>query len=267
MIVGIGTQLGRTLSGQKDFTLDSLVATAFDPYLTSFDGLLPPLFEAYRATPVSDPLKVRLTDQIEALEHWDRRWSVDSAPTALAIYFAQELWRTMQADPGSDSLSVLRQVATESNPEQRLRALAAASYKLTMDFKSWKTPWGEINRFQRLAGDIVQPFNDGAPSIPVGFTSGTWGSLAAFEAKTYPGTKQMYGTSGNSFVAVARIRRCGLRMAHFVTSISIQKISKNISPRNTILGSEAGARMRLKCSLSEWIGRQAILTCGHSKSS
>ena len=108
MIVGIGTQLGRTLSGQKDFTLDSLVATAFDPYLTSFDGLLPPLFEAYRATPVSDPLKVRLTDQIEALEHWDRRWSVDSAPTALAIYFAQELWRTMQADPGSDSLSVLR---------------------------------------------------------------------------------------------------------------------------------------------------------------
>ena len=71
-----------------------------------------------------------------------------------------------------------------------------------MDFKTWKTPWGEINRFQRLTGDIVQPFNDSAPSIPVGFTSGTWGSLAAFEAKTYPGTKQMYGTSGNSFVAV-----------------------------------------------------------------
>jgi acyl-homoserine-lactone acylase len=48
----------------------------------------------------------------------------------------------------------------------------------------------------------VQPFNDGAPSIPVGFTSSMWGSLASFGARAYPGTKKWYGTSGNSFVAV-----------------------------------------------------------------
>jgi acyl-homoserine-lactone acylase len=36
----------------------------------------------------------------------------------------------------------------------------------------------------------------------VGFTSAQWGSLAAFGARTYPGTKKRYGTSGNSFVAV-----------------------------------------------------------------
>ena len=29
-----------------------------------------------------------------------------------------------------------------------------------------------------------------------------WGSLASFGARTYPGTKRMYGTSGNSFIAV-----------------------------------------------------------------
>ena len=86
--------------------------------------------------------------------------------------------------------------------EQRLQALAAASDKLAADFGTWKTPWGDINRFQRLTGDIVQPFNDAAPSIPVGFTSARWGSLASFGARTYPGTKKMYGTSGNSFVAV-----------------------------------------------------------------
>ena len=42
------------------------------------------------------------------------------------------------------------------------------------------------------------------------FTSAQWGSLASFGARTYPGTKRMYGTSGNSFVAVvefgARVR-------------------------------------------------------------
>ena len=74
--------------------------------------------------------------------------------------------------------------------------------RLQRDFGSWRPPWGEINRFQRLTGDIVQPFSDSAPSIPVSFTSSEWGSLAAFEAKPHNGTKKYYGTSGNSFVAV-----------------------------------------------------------------
>ena len=76
-----------------------------------------------------------------------------------------------------------------------------ASRKLDADFGTWKTPWGDINRFQRLTEEIVQPFNDGQPSIPVGFTSSVWGSLASFGARSYPGTKKWYGTSGNSFVA------------------------------------------------------------------
>ena len=86
--------------------------------------------------------------------------------------------------------------------EQLLQALAAASDKLAADFGSWKTPWGDINRFQRLTADIVQPFNDAGSSIPVPFTSSQWGSLASFAARAYPGTKKWYGTSGNSFVAV-----------------------------------------------------------------
>jgi acyl-homoserine-lactone acylase len=53
-----------------------------------------------------------------------------------------------------------------------------------------------------LTGDIVHPFNDSGASIPVGFTSAVWGSLASFGARSYPGTKKWYGTSGNSFVAV-----------------------------------------------------------------
>jgi acyl-homoserine-lactone acylase len=87
-------------------------------------------------------------------------------------------------------------------PVRLLEAFAAAVDTLTADFGTWKTPWGEVNRFQRLTGDIVQPFNDSGPSIPVPFTAGLWGSLASFGARRYPGTKKWYGTSGNSFVAV-----------------------------------------------------------------
>jgi len=89
-----------------------------------------------------------------------------------------------------------------ATPEQKLQALAAASDRLARDFGRWNTPWGEINRFQRLTADIVQPFNDAAPSIPVGFTSSRWGSLASFGTRTPQGMKKMYGVSGNSFVAV-----------------------------------------------------------------
>ena len=100
------------------------------------------------------------------------------------------------------SVAVSDYLGDNVSPEQLLESLAAASDKLQADFGSWKTPWGDINRFQRLSGDIVQPFNDAGPSIPVAFTSSAWGSLASFGARAYPGTKKWYGTSGNSFVAV-----------------------------------------------------------------
>ena len=93
-------------------------------------------------------------------------------------------------------------MATKAAPDQLLQALAVASDKLKADFGSWKTPWGDINRFQRLTADIVHPFSDAGPSIPVGFTSANWGSLASFGARAWPGTKKWYGNSGNSFVAV-----------------------------------------------------------------
>jgi len=85
------------------------------------------------------------------------------------------------------------------------------SGRLTRDFGTRKTPWGEINRYQRLTGDIVQPFSDDEPSIPVPFTSARWGSLASFGARTYPGTKRMYGTGGNSFVAVVEFGKDSVR--------------------------------------------------------
>ncbi len=123
-------------------------------------------------------------------------------PTSLAVFWGSEIQRSMgggRRGGGGGS----RESAIESAPADRLlQALVAASDKLTADFGSWKTPWGDINRFQRINDDLQQPFNDAAPSIPVSFTAATWGSLASFAARAYPGTKKWYGTSGNSFVAV-----------------------------------------------------------------
>ncbi|HEY5060321.1 MAG TPA: penicillin acylase family protein, partial [Gemmatimonadaceae bacterium] len=192
----------RLLSNRKDFTVNSLVTAAYDSYLPGFAALLPPLLKSYDETPATNPLKAKLAEQIATLRRWDDRWSASSIPTSLAVFWGEALGRSVGAEARRAGVSMDTYMVDRVTAEQRLQALAAASDKLTADFGSWKTPWGDINRFQRLTGDIVQPFNDAAPSIPVPFVSSRWGSLASFGARAYPGTKKWYGTSGNSFVAV-----------------------------------------------------------------
>jgi acyl-homoserine-lactone acylase len=178
----------RVLEGRTDFTVDSLIDAAYDSYITGFEDLIPALLRAYDRAPASNPLKEQLAEQIDLLRGWDLRFAVDSVPTSLAIFWGQQM-------RGQGAMS-------RATPEELLEGLAAASDKLEADFGTWRTPWGDINRFQRLTGDIVQQFDDDAPSTPVAFVSGRWGSLASFGARAYPQTKKWYGTSGNSFVAV-----------------------------------------------------------------
>jgi len=197
-----GIHAQQLLANSTAFTLESLIAAAFDPYLTAFDSLLPPLFQAYDEAPDSSSLKRKVSEQVAMLRSWDRRWSVGSIPTSVAVYWGDQLARVVPDQPDSGQMWPYLYMAKHTTPDQRLEALARASDKLTADFGSWKIPWGDINRFQRLSGDIVQPFSDSAPSIPVPFTSSRWGSLAAFGARSYNGSKRIYGTYGNTFVAV-----------------------------------------------------------------
>jgi acyl-homoserine lactone acylase PvdQ len=193
-----GQHAVRVLQDKKDFTLDSLIAAAYDSYLPWFEKPIPALVKAWDQTPASDPLKAKTSEQIAMLRAWDLRWSATSVPTSLAIFWGDEIQRKARRG----GISAVNYIAGEATAEELLQSLSAASDKLAADFGSWKTPWGDINRFQRLTDDIVHPFTDAGPSIPVGFTSGTWGSLASFGARAYKGSKKIYGTSGNSFVAV-----------------------------------------------------------------
>lgn len=192
----------RVLQDKRDFTIDSLIAAAYDSYLPWFEKPLPALITAWDRTPDADPLKPKLADQIAALRTWNLRWGATSVPTSLAIFWAEEMRRETMATAKTAGMPVEDYIASKVPAQQLLQTLAAASDRLTADFGTWKTPWGDINRFQRLTGDITQPFSDTSPSTPVGFTSSVWGSLASFGARPYPGTKRWYGTSGNSFVAV-----------------------------------------------------------------
>ena len=197
-----GIHAMRVLGSQKNFTLESLLAAAFDPYMPAFARLIPTLVKAYDDLPPRDPLKARLKDQIALLRGWDFTWSDHSLATSLAVFWGDRLWDKTIAAAKAQDINPYDYMADHATAAEKLKALIEASDRLQKDFGNWRTPWGEVNRFQRVTDSIAPHFDDALPSIPVPFVSSRWGSLASFGAKRYPNTRRYYGTSGNSFVAV-----------------------------------------------------------------
>jgi acyl-homoserine-lactone acylase len=196
-----GVHAVQVLQGKKGFTVDSLRDAAFDSYQPELATLVPTLVKAYDQLGASSPLKPKLTTAIDALRAWDFRWGVESVANSVGIFWGEELWRRSTPEAQKAGVTIYEFIRTKATPAMKLDALEAAVDKLAADFGKWDTPWGAINRFQRLTGDIVQTFDDQGPSIPVGFTSARWGSLASYGARPGKNTKKWYGTSGNSFVA------------------------------------------------------------------
>ena len=195
-----GVHAIKVLTGRSGYTLDKLIKTAYDPYLPAFEKLIPGLVEAFDKSTVKK--YATLKPAIEVLRTWDKTVSKESVGMSLAHYY---ITLYLQNGPRPEGLSMMERVnyfGTDTPHEERLEIFSQAVQKLTDDFGTWNTPWGEINRFQRLNGDIQQQFDDAQPSIPVGMASGNWGALASFGARGTPTTKKIYGTYGNSFVAV-----------------------------------------------------------------
>ncbi len=187
------------LKGKSGFTLDGLIELAHDPYLPAFENLIPGLVQAYEASALKNQ---KLTEPIAVLKQWDLKSSKEAVGMTLAHYYGTMYGQMGSAPKGMSDMERMNYFGTESPNKERLQVFEAVIERLTTDFGTWEMPWGEVNRYQRLNGDIQQAFNDSLPSIPIGFASGRWGALAAYGVNYTNNTKKIYGTRGNSFVAV-----------------------------------------------------------------
>jgi acyl-homoserine-lactone acylase len=196
-----GVHAVRVLQERKDFTIDRLIGAAYDSYLPAMEQIVPPVVKAWDALPDSDPLKAKLAVPVRALRGWDYRFGVASVAMTLANAYGEDVTAASGAAARQAGLPVLDYIATRAQPAVLLAALAKASDRLTADFGSWQMPWGDVNRFQRLSGEIGAGFDDSKPSLPVPFASANWGSLAAYGQTGVRTTTKYYGNRGNSFVA------------------------------------------------------------------
>ena len=202
-----GLNAVRVLSGKSKFTLDTLIAAADDPHLAAFDDLLPPLLAAYPPASAGQAGQPAVGEAIGLLRAWNRGYSQTSVAQTVAIYWAERLLalargRVPSAQPQLDYIAFVKFALANTTAQEKTTTLAETLDDLTRSFGTWKMPWGDVNRYQRLTGRVVETYDDQQPSQPVAFTSSTWGSLASFKAQAYPGTKKRYGDVGNSFVAV-----------------------------------------------------------------
>jgi len=194
-----GVHAIRLLKKANGLTLDKLIDIAYDPYLPAFEIAIPGVVEAYDK---SKSKNLELAGAIDILRNYDYAVSKESVGMSLAHFYCQAFLREGNFPDGLGSMDKIDYIGKKAPLEMRLRFLESAVNKLTEDFGSWNTPWGDISRFQRINGDIDLQFDDDAPSIPVGLSTARWGALAAYGMRTKQKTKKIYGTRGNSFVAV-----------------------------------------------------------------
>jgi len=155
------------LAEAKDLDLDKLIALAYDPYLPMAETLTLDLVEAYDRAP-----RKSLKPVIELLRKWDYKTSEASVEMTLLHYY----WRAYNEANESrrrelGMIGFVEYICKEFPDKDQMATLESAVASLTADFGAWDTPWGEVNRYQRINGDRVQAFNDDLPSIPVGLAS------------------------------------------------------------------------------------------------
>lgn len=181
----------------KDLTIDKMIELAYDGYLPAFEKVIPGLIAAFDKSP-----DVSLSGPIEVLRNWDMRTGVESVGMTLAHFYGMNLYRNAEIPDGLIGMDRFNYFGTGLAESDRLEIFSKAVAEVEERMGSWNTPWGEVNRFQRVDGAIDLQFDDEAPSIPVGLTTGRWGALAAYGMRSSQDTDKIYGTRGNSFVAV-----------------------------------------------------------------
>lgn len=221
-----GINAVRVLSESDQLDLESLIRAGYDRRLSAFEVLIPSLIKAYDAYSKSgDNEFIHLDEPIKILKEWNYKVDTSSVATTLAITWAEQIQTNLTKvyiDEGEDDqVSRVHAFAGDANYIDLLNPFSKAVAYLFDTYGSWKMPWGKINRFQRLSGDIFQKPDDTKASIAIAFASSAWGMLPSYNSKRFAGTQYRYGLGGNSFICAV-------------------EFGKRIKARSLLAGGESG---------------------------
>jgi penicillin amidase len=167
------------LEGATRFSFTDWTRLALDTKIGVAAARIPEILAAYaKLRGTDDARRVKIAPLVATLETWDQVGRIESVATTLFVL--------SQARPNADPIAALEQTKA----------------RLESAWGTWQVPWGEINRLQH-----AQPFSDTAPSVPVPGAPSATGTIMTFGAREAPGQKRMYGTVGDTYVAVVEFSK------------------------------------------------------------
>ncbi len=211
------------LATVKKISYEDFQRLVVSDHLPMMADWLPEVIKAYDRQSMLHPgSSGELKDVIDTLRRWDHRYAVNSQATTLgvAFYYAYVDWARQQDRGGSRRQPGRINRFTKNfllDDSTAVQLLQNAKDDLVKTYGSAFIPWGEVNRLQRVqSGGTLEKFDDNKPSIPVAAVPGMMGSLFAFNTRTDPGQKKLYGISGSSYVAVVEFgKKIRARSVHY----------------------------------------------------
>lgn len=218
----------------KSLDLDKTIALGYTRKLPSMEYIVPALLRALKSTGLTNPEYKAVHD---LLAGWKYESDTNSIATTLAIETAERMLpyinRTESAimnDAGF--VGKLIMYADKAPDSQLVRLLEATRLNLESRFGTWRVPWGDLNRYQRLTGQLTETYDDNKPSIPARFAAATWGALPSYVSRQMPGTQKRYGYSGNSFI-------CAVEFGEKVKAKSLLAGGNSNNPASPHFGDQA----------------------------
>ena len=197
-----GINAVRLLSKEQKYDLDKVIAVGYDRHLTAFEILIPALVKEFDKLAKADSVYAQLKDPMNFLRSWDYQCAERSIATTLAIGYGEKVVQTLTqvVGYGTDTVELFKKFTGTATTRQMITPLILAVNELKKNYGAWQIAWGDINRYQRVSGDINQQYKDYEPSLPIPYVASIWGMLPAYGSRYFPGTNMRYGTKGNSFV-------------------------------------------------------------------
>jgi acyl-homoserine lactone acylase PvdQ len=186
----------------KSLDIDKTIALGYTRKLPSMEYIVPALLRALKGNGLTNPDHKSIYDQLSA---WKFESDTNSIATTLAIETAEKMLTFINRTESAiinDKAFVGKLITYCNNaPDSQLvRLLDATCNDLVKRFGTWQVGWGEINRYQRLTGQLTETYDDSKSSIAARYAAATWGALPSYVSRQMPGTQKRYGYSGNSFI-------------------------------------------------------------------
>jgi len=197
-------KMSRKLLGEaSDLTFERVQELAYDTTLNWPLAEFPELQRQFETLRDADPALAREVEPYWShLRDWDCRAAADSTQTTLCVH-----WYFALYGEGYPAETLKKEFV--DHPERKFRALVETARSLEQTYGSWRKPWGEVHRMQRVPEkpDVLSAalaFNDLRPSLPCDGTPGPLGIVfTVYSTPAIPLVRpRRYGVVGSSYIGV-----------------------------------------------------------------